>query len=199
MKRYSQEQIEELAQILKNDGVISVPTDTIYGLCACMDSKKACEKVMKIKKRPHSQTFAIMCANKDQIRKIAIIDEREEKIIDNFMPGPITLILKKRPEISVIQECVKNDTIGIRMASSKSLENLIARLGKPICLTSANKSGEPVCSSIDEIEKVFPELDGIMEGRVLLKEGSTIVDCTSKELKILRQGPISLEQIKEVL
>ena len=85
------------------------------------------------------------------------------------------------------------------MATSEPLKRLIKELGEPICMTSANKSGKPACTTSEEVEKVFPELDGIMVGNVIFGESSTIVDCTSNELKIQREGPISIEQIKEVL
>ena len=198
MKRYSQEQIEELAQILKNDGVISVPTDTVYGLCSRMYSKNAREKIMHIKERPSSKSLPIMCADEEQIKSIAIVGEREEKIINSFMPGPITLVLLKGPNLP---EYVNEGSveIGIRMATSEPLKRLIKELGEPICMTSANKSGKPACTTSEEVEKVFPELDGIMVGNVIFGESSTIVDCTSNELKIQREGPISIEQIKEVL
>ena len=66
-------------------------------------------------------------------------------------------------------------------------------------MTSANQSGEPECNSLEEIERVCPLIDGMMEGEVAFSMASTIVDCTSKEIQILRLGPISLEQIKKVI
>lgn len=91
------------------------------------------------------------------------------------------------------------DTIAVRMATSKSIENLILKLGCPVFMTSANQTGEKECTNFDEIEKCCPMLDGMMEGNVVFSKGSTIVDCTSDEIKILREGPISIEQIKEKL
>ena len=114
------------------------------------------------------------------------------------MPGPITLILQKKPDLP---EYVNNgeDTIAIRMATSKPVEDLIRKTGCPLFMSSANQSGEPTCTSLDEIEKACPKLDGMMEGKVSFGKGSTIVDCTSDNIKIVREGPISLEQILEVL
>ena len=85
MKRYKQTEINELAEILKNDGVISVPTDTVYGVCARMNSKKAHDNLMQVKKRPIEKTLPIMCADKEQIKSIAIVDEKAEKIIQEFI------------------------------------------------------------------------------------------------------------------
>ena len=198
MKRYTQNEINELSDILKRDGVISVPTDTVYGICARMNSIKARDNLMKAKNRPINKLFPIMCADEKQIKSIAIVDKKIEKIICNFMPGPITLILMKRPELP---EYINNGglTIAVRMAPSKTIEELIRKTGSPIFMTSANQSGKAVCTNLDEIERACPTLDGMLEGNVSFGEGSTIVDCVSEPIKIVREGPISLEQIIEVI
>ena len=198
MKRYTKIQIDELAEILKNDGVISVPTDTVYGVCACMNSKKAYENLVVTKNRPESKLFPIMCADLEQIKSVAIVDDIAEKLINAFMPGPITLILKSNPDLP---KYVNNNgkTIAIRMATSKVLEELIKKVGCPIFMTSANQSGQPTCKNLDEIEKACPKLDGIMECEVSFGKGSTIVDCSLDEIKILREGPITIEEIKSKL
>ncbi len=194
MKRYTQNEIDELADILKKDGVISVPTDTVYGICARMNSKKAHDKLMMVKNRPINKLLPIMCADEEQIKSIAVVNKRVEKIIRNFMPGPITLILLKRPELP---EYINNGslTIAVRMASSKIIEELIRKTGSPLFMTSANQSGSPVCKNLDEIKKACPSLDGMLEGNVSFGQGSTIVDCSSESIKILREGPITLEQL----
>lgn len=198
IKRYKTDQINELVKILKNDGVISVPTDTVYGVCARISTKKAYDKLVAIKNRPKEKAFPVMCANIEQIKNIAIVDETAEKIIKAFMPGPLTVVLKKNKEIP---DYVTNgkDTIAVRMAPSEALKELINKVESPIFMTSANKSGEPTCNNIDEIEKACPSLDGILEGEVLFSMGSTIIDCTSNEVKILRNGPIMLSGILEIL
>lgn len=198
MKRYKQTEIDELAKILKNDGVISVPTDTVYGVCASINSKKAYYKMRGIKNRPSTKPFPIMCADEEQIERIAIVDERAKKLIQAFMPGPITLVLKKKVNMpSYISN--DKDTIAIRMATSKAIKELIIKTGSPVFMSSANQSGETTCNSLDEIEKKLPELDGILEGSVQIGQASTIVDCTLTEIKILRQGSISIEQIEKYI
>lgn len=197
VKRFKQNEIDELANILKNDGVIAVPTDTVYGLCARIDSKKAHNKLIETKNRPTNKLFPIMCANKEQIKSIAKINNTAEKLIDCFMPGPITLILEKRIQLpNSINK--KYTSIAVRMATSKLLAELIRKVGSPVFMTSANISGEPTCVSLDEIEEKFSSLDGILEGEIPKGQASTIVDCTSERIKILREGPISLKQIKKI-
>lgn len=198
MKRYKENEIDELVRILKNDGVISVPTDTVYGVCACMNSEKAHDKLVIVKNRPKNKLFPIMCADEEQIKSIAIVDDKAEKIIKAFMPGPITLILKKNYNLpDYINN--GNDTIAVRMATSKILEDLIRKVGSPLFMSSANQSGEKTCTSLDEIEKACPLLDGMLEGSVTFGKGSTILDCSFEDIKILRQGPILKEQIDKVL
>ena len=198
MKRYSQEQIEELAEILKHDGVISVPTDTVYGVCSVISSVKAQENLRTVKNRPLTKAFPVMCADEEQIRSIAYVDERTEKLIHAFMPGPVTFILKKKEEVP---EYINGgmDTLAIRMATSTALQKLIKAAGCPVFMTSANQSGQPVCTSLDEIEASCPLLDGMMEGNVSFGQASSIVDCTKEEIVILRQGPVTLEQIHAAL
>ena len=201
MKRYKQNEINELVNILKNDGVISVPTDTVYGICACINSPKAYDKLVSIKNRPSSKSFPIMCANEEQINSIAIVNENAKKLIKAFMPGPITIVLNKKTDVvNMINNAGLRSTteVAIRMATSKFLKELILKTG-PIFMTSANKSGEPVCKTLDDIERICPSLDGMLEGNVTFGKESTIIDCTSEEIKIQRQGVISSEQISTVL
>lgn len=123
MKKYNKNQIKELSNILKNDGVISVPTDTVFGICGSIKSKKAQEKLKSIKERPASKPFPIMCADIEQIKSIAILDNKSEKIIREFMPGPITIVLRKN---SQLPEYINNgkETIAIRMATSNEIKIL---------------------------------------------------------------------------
>lgn len=102
IKRYKKNEVEELACILKNNGVISVPTDTVFGLCAIMNSKIAYDKLVKVKKRPVEKSFPVMCANEEQIKSIAIVNKIAEKLIKAFMPGPITLVLKKKTHCQIM-------------------------------------------------------------------------------------------------
>lgn len=197
IKKYKSNEISKLVEILKNDGVIAVPTDTVYGLCANMNSIKVRKKLELIKERLPNKSFPIMCNNIEQIKNIAIITEKIEKLINTFMPGPITLVLKKSKNVpNYINE--GSFEIGVRMATTKELQKIIELLGEPVLMTSANKSGENVCKTIEEIEEKLPEIDAILEGEISFGQASTIVDCTSNEFKILREGPIKLEEIEKI-
>ena len=198
IKRYNQNEIEKLVEILKADGVISVPTDTVFGICASIKSKNAHDKLMAIKKRPAEKSFPVMCANEEQIKSIAVVSDVAEKLIKAFMPGPITLVLKSNKNLPAYITHDK-DTIAVRMATSEAIKEIITKLKSPVFMTSANQSGEPTCTSLDDIEKSCPNLDGMLEGSVVFSTASTIIDCSTDEIKILREGPITLEQINKIL
>ncbi len=197
MRRFRENEFQEAVQVLKNDGVISVPTDTVYGVCAQVSSKQAEENLRNVKNRPATKAFPVMCANLSQIEEIAEVSLKAKTIIQVFMPGPITVILNRKKGVSLSIDDL--DTVAIRMATSTVLEKIIANLGRPIFMTSANQSGQPTCTSLDEIEKACPLLDGMLEGEVSFGQASTIVDCSKDEIAILRQGPISLEEIQDKL
>lgn len=202
MKRYKQSEIEEVATILKNDGVISVPTDTVYGICARINSSKAYLKLVSVKNRPSTKSFPVMCSDIEQIKSIAIVDEAALKLIKAFMPGPITLVLNKIPDVlSYINNAGARETdeLAIRMAPTPFLKELIKEVGSPLFLTSANKSGKDVCKNLDEIEIECSTLDGMVIGDVSFGEASTIVDLTGNDIKIQRQGPISEDEIMKAL
>lgn len=198
MKRWKQSETDAMAEVLRRDGVISVVTDTVYGVCARADSPQAEERLRIVKNRPQTKSFPLMCADLQQLKTVAKTDERSEKVIRALMPGPLTVILPKRDEIPSYVSGGK-DTVALRLACSQALYCLIRKTGCPIFLTSANQSGQPECRTLDEIEANCPLLDGMMEGEPSFGQASTIVDLTKEEPVILREGPVSMESIMEVL
>lgn len=198
MRRFKETEIQEMAKVLKDNGVISVPTDTVYGVCAIATSQVAQDNLRKVKNRPVTKAFPIMCSDSRQVEEIAEVTERERKILQEFMPGPLTLILKKKESVP---EYVNGgmDTLAVRLATSDVLKQLIQTIGAPLFMTSANQSGCPECKNLDEIEAQCPLLSGMLEGNVSFGQASTIIDCTKEELKVLRQGPVTLEEIEEKL
>ncbi len=198
IQRFNENELKQLAEILKNDEVISVPTDTVYGVCARMNSEKAEQKLRDVKNRPATKAFPIMCKDEEQIKSIAYVSEKAEKIIRAFMPGPITIILKKKEEVP---DYVNSgmETLAIRMATSNEIKKIIELVGSPLFMTSANQSGEKTCTTLDEIEVACPLISGMLIGDTEFSRASTIVDITKNDAIILRDGPITLEEINKVL
>lgn len=194
--RFRFEDVNELRQIIKNSGVIAFPTETVYGLGIRSDSFLAYKNIFEAKDRPEDKNLTLMLYDKEDISKYAVVDEKASRLIDTFMPGAITLILKKKENTDLYGD---QNTIGIRIPDSKDTLNLLKEIGLPMYVTSANISGKPSSTSDEEVLK---QLDGRIEAIVLgearNKEASTVVSVIDGNLVILREGPISLAEIKGV-
>ena len=195
MKRFHPEETEAMAAVLKQDGCISVPTDTVYGVCSRI-TEAGQEKLYEVKNRPRTKQFPVMCSDLDQAKTIAEVNDCAERLMCAFMPGPLTVILKKKADAPA---AIHGDTVAVRLAVSEPLRKLIEATGMPIFLTSANQSGQKECASLDEIEAACPLLDGMMEGTVSFGMASTIADCTGDTVRILRNGPITEDMIQSVM
>lgn len=186
---------DKLVKVLNEEGVIAFPTDTVYGLGVKMTSFLALEKMKKAKRRPETKPFTVMVSKLSQIEEIAILNERDRKIIAKFFPGALTIILNKKENVSPI---LTNgyQTIGIRMPDDKNVLELIDKVGCGLLVPSANISGLPPALSHEEVlEQLDGALDLIVRGKSGGKLASTIVDLTKDEIKIIRQGNITLEEI----
>lgn len=191
------DQIDKVIEVLNNNGLVAFPTDTVFGL-ACRMDVEAIKKVYEVKGRDFDKPLPVMCDGFDMISKIAYVTKDAKKIMDKFMPGAITLVYKKKEDVDDYITQGK-ETIGIRVPDDKWILSLIAKLDCPIMVTSANKSNTPSLFKWDDVYKQFDGLvDVIVKDDAKGNKASTIVDVVD-DVKILRQGPISFEDIKECL
>ena len=159
----------------------------------------ALENLKLAKGRPETKPIPTMVASLEQIRKIALVDDRALKVIKSFMPGAITIILPKKDEVS---DYITNGkkTIAIRMPNDEFILELIDKCGKPLLVSSANLSGgDNSFTTNDVLAQLDGRIDGIVEGTAGGKLASTIVDLTGDNIIILREGPISYEEIVKTL
>lgn len=199
MKIYNKSDIDTIALELKNGKVIAFPTDTVYGVSVIYDDLVALENLKLAKGRPETKPIPTMVASLEQIRKIALVDNRALKVIKSFMPGAITIILPKKDEVS---DYITNGkkTIAIRMPNDEFILELIDKCGKPLLVSSANLSGgDNSFTTNDVLAQLDGRIDGIVEGTAGGKLASTIVDLTGDNIIILREGPISYEEIVKTL
>ena len=189
MRRFTEEETERIAELLCAGGCLAVPMDTVYGLCAAIGEETK-EKLYVIKDRPKSKAFPILCKDLAQLKQIAYTDARSDAVISALMPGPLTVILRRREDVLPRE----GETLAIRLADGV-MKQVLHHLGSPVYLTSANRSGSPECRTAGEIEQQCPGVDGILEGTPGYGQASTIVDLTQKEIRILRQGPVGIEEI----
>lgn len=194
-----EEQIREGITILKRGGVIAFPTDTLYGLGAAIDSPEAVQRVFAIKQRPTHQALPILLADIDQIGEAAVdIPPMARRLARRFMPGALTLVLKKSQNIPAIVAGGGN-TIGVRVPGHPIPVALIRGLGTPITGTSANISGYAPGKTAGEVRsQIGNYVDYIIEA-VPPPTGieSTVVDLTGNTPVILREGAISRSEIEK--
>lgn len=183
--------ISECVKSISNGGVIIFPTDTVYGVGCSAFKPKSINKIFKIKGRDFSKALPILIGNLEQIHIVTErLDCRSEKLIKTFWPGPLTIILPKNaslpPNLSLYE------TVGIRMPKHPWLLELLKLTG-PLAATSANPSGSPEAKNVEEAVKTMDgKIDFIIDGGQSWSNlPSTVVDCRSAEIKILREGPIS--------
>ena len=198
MKKFSQERIRDAAKILRKGGLIAFPTETVFGFGVVYDDKKAYQRLIEVKRRPPTQPFTLMCADKTDIDEFAYIDERARKLINSFFPGQFTIILKAKdtlPSWVISQE----GNVGIRVPDYPVVQNLIRAVGKPLLVPSANRHGEPPLTKSADVYEVFKnEVDAVVEGESISNIPSTIV-IIDKDVKIIREGYITKKDIDKVL
>lgn len=195
-----QQQVRQAITILKRGGIVACPTDTVYGVGAAINIERAVERVYLIKGRPHSRALPILLADKEQIGEVAkTVPPIARRLADRFMPGPLTIVLPKADSVSdTVTGGLK--TIAVRIADHPIPTAVVRGLGVPIVGTSANLSGSQSALTAEEVRaQIGDKVDMIIDGgRCPGGRESTIIDLSGQIPLILRQGPISLEELKEL-
>ena len=193
----SNDEIIEAADIIKNGGVVIFPTETVYGIGVNAFNEESIERLYEIKKRDYKKPISVLVSDINMIKDLTEdISETESKIIKEFMPGPLTLILKKKREIPDILTA-KTQTIGIRIPDNEIAKKLIEYAQVPIATTSANISGEEANTEINDLYELFKDkidcyIDG---GKSKIGKASTVVKVENENIIILREGTITKNQI----
>jgi L-threonylcarbamoyladenylate synthase len=183
---------------LKAGKIIVYPTDTLYAFGADIFNIQAVHKVFQIKKRPLNQPLPVAVSNLSQMDSLAKTTELAKKLAENFLPGALTLLLKKKSNIpSIITSGL--DEVAIRIPNNKIALKLICDFG-PLTVTSANIHNAPVYKSVYDIKKQFikNEISFYIDSGNLVGEPSTIVDATGSNPVIIRQGRIPKKKILEL-
>ncbi len=199
MKLYEIKDIEIVKEDLLKGDIVAFGTDTVFGLACVYDDLKAIDKIYKAKNREAKKALPMMCGSVLMIDDVAYVSDRARKIMNKFMPGAITIIYKKKDCIS--NSCTSGlDTIGIRIPDDKFILDLINLVGKPLLVTSCNMSHEPNLSKWEDVLRIMDgRIDGLVKKDALGGVASTIVDCSDDDIKILREGPISKEEIEALV
>jgi len=192
--------IAEAAATIRTGGLVIYPTETVYGLGADACSDEAVGKVFKVKGRPLENPISVAVSSLEMARQFTQVPSRAESVFKKFLPGPLTVIL---PAKSTISKLVTAGTgkVGLRIPDHPVALKLLDFVGGPITSTSANLSGRPFPSTVKEAlmqlgEHVDVALDS---GKCRFGLPSTVLDLTSEQPKVLREGPIPSGEIMKVL
>ncbi len=192
------ETIVKAAGIVRGGGLVIYPTETVYGLGCDPFNSSAVDRLIGVKGR-ENKPLPIIASSTERARKVAQFNAQAEKIVSELWPGPLTLVLKARVAFPQGVTCGL-DTIGIRVPDHQVALRLTELSGGYLVSTSANKSGAPSPRKVEEaLAKIGQEVDLILDGgRSPIGHSSTVLDLTSKP-RILREGPIPLRLIMEIL
>jgi L-threonylcarbamoyladenylate synthase len=191
--------IQEALAVLNKGGLVAFPTDTVYGVGALAFDGRAVEAIYIAKDRPIEKAIPVLIGDTADMEKVgADIPEIAYRLAFRFWPGPLTLVIPKKPTLPEAVSAIA--TVGVRVPDHEAARVLLRAAG-PMAVTSANISGQPSPSAAEEVlAQLGGRIDLILDGGITPGGvPSTVVDCTAADLKILRDGPITLEAIRSKL
>ena len=190
--------VDRAVEVLKRDGVIVYPTDTIYGLGCDVTSKAAVERIRRIKGRDANKPMSFVCADLVQVSRYGHVSNFAHRILKRFLPGPYTFVLTATKETPRVFQS-KQKTVGIRIPDHPVPLALVEQLGNPVVSTSANESDEEVVTNPADLEQIFGHrVDLIMECGTLPVLASSVISLVDDTVAILREGQGDLSYFKSL-
>jgi len=193
------ENIRVASEIVRDGGLVVYPTDTVYGLGCDPLNVKAVQRVFRVK-GDREKPLPILTSSVADLEKIADLSDRARRIAAKFWPGPLTMIVPKKPALPSVVTCGLG-SVGVRVPKHDVAVQLMRLSDGLLVGTSANRMGEkPPRTAFEAAEQLGEEVDVILDGGPTpLGVSSTVVDLAVEEPKILREGPISYEDISTLL
>jgi len=181
--------ISKVAEILKDEGIIAYPTDTVYGIGCDIFCKRAIERIFQIKGKSHKTPLSFICPDLKDISNYAHVSNRAYKVMRHLLPGPYTFVLKATrlvPKLMITQR----KTVGIRVPDNRICIALLLELGHPIVSTSASFGEFDIFLDAEEIDiRLGHQLNAIIDGGTLGESTSSVVDLTDDDnFRVLRVG-----------
>ncbi|MBR1734645.1 MAG: threonylcarbamoyl-AMP synthase [Alphaproteobacteria bacterium] len=194
----SSEKISEVAELLAKDELVAFPTETVYGLGGNAYSDNAVAKIFACKHRSEFNPLSVCYSSFEKASADVIITKYASIIAEKFLPGSITLLLKRKKNSRLSMLCSAGlDTIGIRIPSNEIALSILSKLAFPLAAPSANSSGQLSHTTAKEVAEDLKNITILDGGKCNIGIESTIIDCSGEKLVITRQGVISTEEIIE--
>ena len=188
------EGIEKASQIINQGGIVIFPTDTVYGIGCDPYNKASIEKIYKIKSRHITKSVPVLTYSIEMAERIAQFDQLTKKIVKKFWPGPLTIILKVTDE-KIKKSLNLENKIAIRVPNHKCTLELLKKCNYLVG-TSANISGDLPHTNPEECLKKMQDYDVFVDGGIITSNGeSTIIEIENEEIKIIREGSLTKEEI----
>jgi L-threonylcarbamoyladenylate synthase len=193
-------QVPSAVAVLRNGGVIAMPTDTLYALSAAAGDDAAVRRVFAIKGREQGRPLPLFVSGVEMAERVALLNDQARRLAARFWPGQLTIVVPKRKEYAS-EALAGSDSVGLRVPDNDVARAVVEALDAPVTATSANLSGGPDPVSADEVRRQLGErVDIILDaGPCAHGVASTIVDCTGATPVILRLGAIRADRIKAAL
>jgi len=193
--------IARAASIIREGGLVAFPTETVYGLGADCMNERAVERIFEAKGRPSDNPLIVHVDDREKLARVAVeVGEKAERLIERFWPGPLTLVLKRGPEVPRSISAGLS-TVAVRMPASRIALELIRHARTPIAAPSANTSGRPSPTAAAHVlADLSGRIDMILDGGATdIGIESTVLDVTCDPPIILRPGWITAEKLSETV
>jgi tRNA threonylcarbamoyl adenosine modification protein (Sua5/YciO/YrdC/YwlC family) len=189
----SQRQIRRTVEILRNDGIIIYPTDTVYALGWSIDNTRSEEKIHQIRKDRKERThFSLICKDLSQVSQFTKpMDKATFKLLKHNLPGPFTFLLPASNRVPKLYKTNKN-IVGIRIPNNNIPLQIVEELGEPLMTSSLRDTHDELVDYMVDPQSIFgrfgKQVDVVIDGGLGNTEASTIVDCTNNEPYVIREG-----------
>jgi len=181
--------IGDAINAVKEGKIIGIPTETVYGIGVDPYSQSAVDKIFELKERSLDKPLSVLISSFEEISKLDIVSKIPD-VVELYWPGPLTIIVETKAKFANGVGTNNPLTIGIRVPDNELAIELLKNTG-PLAVTSANISGnENILNNIDAKKEFGSKIEYYLEGESVLGSGSTIVDFTKDDWKILREGPL---------
>ncbi|NTU72863.1 threonylcarbamoyl-AMP synthase [Candidatus Roizmanbacteria bacterium] len=196
--------IGQVCDVLRQGGVVVIPSDTVYVLAVDAKNDEAVKKLIEIKNRPAGKPISVFTSGFEMIGRLTMLNSKEYEMLDRILPGQFTAVLASRHQVSPLLES-EDGTIGIRYIRNEFVTRLVTEFGGPITATSANLSGKTYVHSVDSFLNTLSEkrkqlIDLVIDaGKLPPNKPSTVIDLTQPTVSILRAGDIQFTREEKIV